>query len=77
MKKLANILVLIGALNWGVYGLFNINVVSVILGSAWILEDVVYVLVGLSAVVLMVKGCTCGCACGKSCSTKNTPESKM
>jgi len=43
-------LVLVGALNWGLVGLFNVNLVSMVLGSSLMAERVVYVLVGLSAV---------------------------
>jgi len=49
------ILVLIGALNWGLMGLgyflgFQGNVVELLLGSWPAVENVVYILVGVSAV---------------------------
>jgi len=47
-------LVVIGALNWGLVGLFDFNLVSAILGSVLGLERLVYILVGLSAVYLAV-----------------------
>ena len=47
-------LVVIGALNWGLVGLFGFNLVSAILGAASGLERLVYILVGLSAVYLAV-----------------------
>lgn len=47
-------LVVIGALNWGLVGLFGFNLVSAILGSVSGLERLVYILVGLSAVYLAV-----------------------
>jgi uncharacterized membrane protein YuzA (DUF378 family) len=43
-------LVIIGALNWGLVGAFEFNLVMKILGSWPMVERVVYVLVGLSAV---------------------------
>lgn len=43
-------LVIIGGLNWGLVGLFNFNLVSVVLGSWPMAVQAVYVLVGLSAV---------------------------
>lgn len=48
-------LVIIGALNWGLVGLGdfigqNLNVVNLLLGSMPMVESVVYILVGLSAV---------------------------
>jgi uncharacterized membrane protein YuzA (DUF378 family) len=48
------LLVIVGALNWGLVGLFNFNLVNVIFGFMPMLERLVYILVGVSAVVLMV-----------------------
>jgi len=61
------ILLIIGGLNWGLVGLGiwfggNWNVVNLILGSWPWLEALVYVLVGISAIILIVthkKSCTC------------------
>ncbi len=47
---LAYVLVIVGALNWGLIGVFNLNLVNVILGTIPWLERLIYVLVGLSAV---------------------------
>ncbi|MBI2595228.1 DUF378 domain-containing protein [Candidatus Daviesbacteria bacterium] len=44
-------LVLVGALNWGLMGLFDFNLVSAIFGSLG-LEKLVYILVGVAAVYL-------------------------
>ncbi len=41
-------LVLIGALNWGLVGAFNFNLVEVLLGMG-VLSKIVYLLVGISA----------------------------
>jgi uncharacterized protein len=46
-------LAMVGALNWGLMALFNTNVVSMLLGSMPMVEKVVYVLVGASAVYLV------------------------
>jgi uncharacterized protein len=62
MKSLhgtAFILVIIGGLNWGLVALGNYmgsnwNVVNLILGSLGWLENLVYLLVGLSAIALLV-----------------------
>jgi uncharacterized protein len=53
------ILAMVGALNWGLVGIggfmgSNLNLVNLILGSAPMVEWIVYVLVGLSAVYLLV-----------------------
>lgn len=50
---IASILVIVGALNWGLIGigLFikkNLNIVNLILGSIPILENLVYILIGLA-----------------------------
>lgn len=55
------ILLVIGGLNWGLVGLGGFtggdwNVVHLILGSWPAVEWIVYVLVGLSAIWLLVKG---------------------
>jgi uncharacterized membrane protein YuzA (DUF378 family) len=47
------LLVVVGALNWGLVGLFDLNLVAVILGGFPGLEQLVYVLVGASAVYLV------------------------
>ena len=58
MSKLAKLLVIIGGLNWGLVGLAgffdggNWNVVNLLLGSVGWLESLVYLLVGLSALML-------------------------
>jgi len=64
LGKVAWILVLIGALNWGLVGLGafmggNWNVVNLLLGSWPKVEWLVYILVGLSALwkLFYHKGC--------------------
>ena len=42
------ILVIIGAINWGLVGLFNWNLVEAIFGGAPVLVRIIYILVGLS-----------------------------
>ncbi len=51
MDKLALILVIVGAFNWGVIALFNIDLVATIFGgSNSILSRIVYGLVGLAGI---------------------------
>lgn len=50
MKQLANILLIIGGLNWGLVGLFGFDLVATIFGSMTILSRIVYVIIGLAAV---------------------------
>jgi uncharacterized protein len=54
LKKLAALLVVIGALNWGLIGLFNLNVVTEIFGSAATVTKVIYSLIGLSGLWLLL-----------------------
>ncbi len=61
IQTIGFILVIVGGLNWGLVGLSWLangtdewNVVHMILGSSMQLEAIVYVLVGLSAVWMLV-----------------------
>jgi len=49
VSLIALILVIVGAINWGLVGLFNFDLVNQILGAGTAAQ-VVYVLVGLSGV---------------------------
>ena len=51
---LAFILIVVGALNWGLVGAFEFNLVNWLLGSWHWLEDLVYILVGLAAIYELV-----------------------
>lgn len=44
------ILVIIGAINWGLVGIADWNLVNLIFGSVMWLENTIYVLVGLSGI---------------------------
>lgn len=61
MKKVAHILVVIGALNWGLVGLFDFDLVATLLGDMTVVSRIVYVLVGLSGVLMLVKCCSKKC----------------
>lgn len=49
---------MIGALNWGLVGAFDFNLVDTIFGVGSIVSRIVYILVGISAIALIV-GCKC------------------
>ena len=51
---IAFILVIVGALNWGLVGFFQFNLVAAILGDMTFLSRVVYSLVGLAAVYVAI-----------------------
>lgn len=50
---IALVLVIIGALNWGLVGLFKFDLVKAILGDGTALARIVYTLVGLSGLYLI------------------------
>lgn len=60
IKMVAWILVLVGAINWGLVGVGGLmgddwNVVSLLLGQWSVVENIVYVLVGLSGLVCIFR----------------------
>jgi uncharacterized membrane protein YuzA (DUF378 family) len=50
----ALVLVVVGAVNWGLVGLFNIDLVKMLFGDMTVLSRVVYSLVGLGGLWLAV-----------------------
>ncbi len=58
------VLMIVGGVNWGLVGLgallqMNLNVVNLLLGKWPMVEAIVYILVGISAVVAIFGGCKC------------------
>ena len=51
LRKTSLVLTIIGALNWGLVGFFDFNLVAFLFGSMSILSRIIYMLVGLSALV--------------------------
>lgn len=52
---IAFVLVIIGALNWGLVGIANFDLVAAIGGPMSLLSRIIYDLVGLSALYMIVK----------------------
>lgn len=48
IDKIALVLVIIGAINWGLIGLFNFNLVALLFGEMTVLSRIIYTLVGIS-----------------------------
>lgn len=48
IDKIALALVIIGAINWGLVGIFNFNLVDAIFGAMSIISRIIYILVGVS-----------------------------
>ena len=51
IKIITFVLVLVGALNWGLVGVFGIDLVALIFGDMTLLSRIVYILVGISAIL--------------------------
>jgi len=49
---IALVLVIIGGLNWGLVGFFSFDLVAALFGSATMVTNIIYDLVGLSALYL-------------------------
>lgn len=61
LNTVAVVLVLVGALNWGLVALLNLNLVTLIVGTVPSVEKLVYVAVGASAVyVALTNKCLWG-----------------
>ena len=48
IDKIALVLIIIGAVNWGLVGIFNFNLVDAIFGTMSVLSRIIYTLVGIS-----------------------------
>ena len=50
VDKIALVLIIIGAINWGLIGIFKFNLVETIFGDMTVLARIVYGLVGVSGI---------------------------
>lgn len=79
MSMIARILVIIGGVNWGLIGIgallggMNWNVVHLIFGFSFAVEAIIYILVGISA-VMMIFGCKCGKCKNACCAVEEKKE---
>jgi hypothetical protein len=48
IDTIALVLIIIGAINWGLVGIFNFNLVEAIFGGLSVLTRIIYILVGIS-----------------------------
>lgn len=80
VAMIAKILLIVGGINWGLVGIgmlvdTPLNIVNLILGGMPMLEALVYVLVGVAAVMKII-GCKCvkcsSCTCGVEVKTGDT-----
>jgi len=56
LTTVSMILVTVGAINWGLVGLLDLNLVTMLLGEGSMLTKVVYILVGLAGVHSLYTG---------------------
>jgi len=75
IRFLALLLMVIGALNWGLIGFFKFDLVSAIFGGMMMTgARVVFGLVGLAGlygICMLFRCCGCGCKCGPNCNCCN------
>ena len=50
IDKIALILIIIGAINWGLIGIFKFNLVDTIFGPMSVISRIIYALVGISGI---------------------------
>lgn len=55
LDKVSIILVVLGALNWGLYGLFNLDLVHAIFGGQLqLIARIIYILIGAAGLYLLL-----------------------
>ena len=47
LYKIALIFIIIGAINWGMVGVFNINLVTLLFGKEAFMTNLIYALIGI------------------------------
>lgn len=67
LHKAAVLLVWVGALNWGLVGALDFNLVNKLLGAWPTVEKVAYILVGVSALLMFLAGKCKRCGNCESC----------
>ena len=63
--KVVGVLVIVGAINWGLIGFCQYNLVGHLLGETSMISRVIYSLVGIAGVVKIISCFKC-CPCQKS-----------
>jgi uncharacterized membrane protein YuzA (DUF378 family) len=74
LKQIAYVLLLIGGINWGVYGVSGYDVVEVLFGQIPMIANLIYVFVGLSAFYMIISRftfCECKTCDSKTCATSS------
>ncbi len=51
LQKILLVLTIVGAINWGLVGLFDINLVTALFGSTTFLTRMIYTLIAIAGIV--------------------------
>jgi len=51
LQKVLLVLTIVGAINWGLVGLFDMNLVSSLFGSATFITRIIYTLIAIAGVI--------------------------
>ena len=54
LRIIAYILVIVGAINWGLIGIFGFDLVASLFGDMSVLSRIVYTLVGISGILMLL-----------------------
>lgn len=50
IQKISLVLTILGAINWGLIGLFNLNLVELLFGAS-MLSAIIYMIIGIAGVI--------------------------
>ncbi len=53
LRTISLVLIIVGAINWGLVGLMNLDLVALLFGDGSLLARIVYILVGLAGVAAL------------------------
>ncbi len=51
LQKICLVLTIIGAIVWGIIGIFNVNIIDMIFGVESIISRIIYTLVGIAGLI--------------------------
>ncbi|MDV4151276.1 DUF378 domain-containing protein [Clostridium sp. AL.422] len=54
LDKISFFLVLLGAINWGLIGIFSMNIVSILVGGSVLLQRLVYIIIFAASIDLIM-----------------------
>ena len=51
LQKIALIFTIVGAINWGLIGLFNFNLVQILFENSPVIQSIIYTIVGICGLI--------------------------